>query len=489
MLAIVVATWALLQLWYPYLGHDEAVYASQARHWAEGVPAVGWRSYRPVGLPALGAVVLWLAPGTVPDALVLRAFTLVAALGYVALSYLLARRWTGPYPALVVVAVLIGGVTFLRRLPEFLNDIGAAALLLGVTFQILRARSEPGRMGSALTGAAVLAVAACVLRYGAISGLLAIVLAAVFTWGLRTWWRSASGLTGAMTVVGLAILVAAVAGQRSTGTPWGVFLAAGQAAHRQYIGDGVVFYLRAFPWLLAGPLGGILMVVGVLGAGLSWRRRHVSRPAPVPEPGPAPESGPAAEPDADLGRVFLAIAALLHLLLLGMSAHGESRFALFPIAVLTVLGVDTLTRVPRPWGPALLAGVVVAVPPAGLASLAAVWRYGQVTTAARQPLVEAMRNTPVDGPCLVVTPLIPETGWVTDCRVTGTGGMGTVPTDTTVLVLHREGHLNDPDPGVVSASLSGRGWTTERLVTGPDGQRVLVSRFPGSSLPEEARRG
>jgi hypothetical protein len=78
----------------------------------------------------------------------------------------------------------------------------------------------------------------------------------------------------------------------------------------------------------------------------------------------------------------------------------------------------------------------------------------------------------------VITPLVPETGWVTGCRVAEADEIDTVSPEATVLVLRREGYSGDPDPQAVSERMPGRSWTTERLVTGPAGQVVLVSRFP-----------
>jgi 4-amino-4-deoxy-L-arabinose transferase-like glycosyltransferase len=472
LLAVVVITWGVLQTRFPYLGHDEAVYASQARQWAQDVPAVSWRSYRPVGLPALGALMLWLAPGPIPAVLALRSITLLAAVGYVIATFLLARRFVGPYQALLAAAVLVTGVTFLRRMPEFLNDIAAAALLLAVAHQFLRARARPGVTRTAMTRAAVLAVLACLLRYGSVSGLLAIVLAALMTWGVRTWWRSLRDLRGALIVSVVATLVAVVAGLRSTGSPWGLFWTAGQVAHRQYIGDGVVFYVQAFPLLLAGPLGGAVMTVGLAQVVSGWWRRRASARTPDPR-----------ARDTDSARLFLALAAVLHVLILGVSAHGEQRFVLFPVAVLTVLGIDALARVSPPWRTRLLAGVTAALLPALVLSLVVVWRGGQVVTDDRQPLVEAVRTVPVDGPCLVVTPLVPETGWATTCRAVAVDEIGRVGPGTTVLVLRRDGYPEDPDPRELAASVDGRPWTTERLVVGPRERVVWVSRFPAAPSP------
>ena len=96
-------------------------------------------------------------------------------------------------------------------------------------------------------------------------------------------------------------------------------------------------------------------------------------------------------------------------------------------------------------------------------------------TADRAPLVRAVQTVRPDGPCVVVTPLVPETGWATSCRVTGSVRFGAVPAGATVVVLEREGADDDPDLAAVRRELPGRTWTTRRLVTGPEGRAVLVA--------------
>lgn len=467
-IGLTVGSWAMLQFRFPYLGHDEAVYASQARHWAFGVPAAGWEAYRPVGLPALGALILRATEGLLPPVLALRTLTLLAAVGLVVAVYLLTARIAGRHRALVAVAVLIGGVTFVRRLPEFLDDIASTALFVAVAHLALRARARPGHGGRDLTVAAVLAVAGCLLRYGATSAVLAVVIAAVLTWGPRTWLRSWRELGGAVAVLGVTAAAVGVVGMRTTGRPWGSLLTAAEVAHRRYPGEGLVFYATAFPLRLAGPLGAVVMAAGLVGAAVAWRRtRTAGRWVRLPVSGPRDR--------ADLERVFLVLAAVAQIVLLGTIAHGEPRFVLFPIALLTVLGADALGRLPQPWRRRALVAVAAAVLPSFVLANVVAWRGGGAVTADRAPLVRAVQAVRPDGPCVVVTPLVPETGWATSCRVTGSVRFGAVPAAATVVVLEREGAADDPDLAEVRRELPGRTWTTRRLVTGPEGRAVLVA--------------
>ncbi|MBT2394734.1 hypothetical protein [Streptomyces sp. ISL-100] len=155
-LALAAGVWAGLQDFEPYLGHEEAVYANKARSWADGTPDAGWGVYRPVGLPALGALALWLygdggagggAGGSVGGGVgALRAVGLVLVLGTLTVTYLVAAAWTSRRRAVVVVLVLLSGLGFLRRVPEYLNDIGATGLVLVVVFLLVRAQVVAGAM-------------------------------------------------------------------------------------------------------------------------------------------------------------------------------------------------------------------------------------------------------------------------------------------------------------------------------------------------------
>ncbi|WP_141662858.1 hypothetical protein [Streptomyces sp. Wb2n-11] len=164
-LVLAAGVWAALQDFEPYLGHEEAVYANKARSWVDGTPDAGWGVYRPVGLPALGALALWLHGGGGGEG-ALRAVALVLVLGTLTVTYLVAAAWTSRRRAVVVLLVLLSGLGFLRRVPEYLNDIGATGLLLIVVFLLVRTQEKEG--SRALWGVPAAALAAFCLRYGVV---------------------------------------------------------------------------------------------------------------------------------------------------------------------------------------------------------------------------------------------------------------------------------------------------------------------------------
>lgn len=222
-LLLTVVLWRNLQSGLPYLGHDEAVYAAKARSWLNGTPSAQWRPYRPVGLPALA----WIALHVRDDIGAVRAVGLMLALSTLAITYMVAARLTSPWRAAVATLVMLSGWGFLRRLPEFLDDIAAAGLLAAVAYLMVRARQRPGSFS--LLAAAVVAVAAFYVRYGVISGFIALGGAALATWGWRDWitsWRDVAA--GGVFIGGLGAHLAY--SSRTASSPLEVLLSALQVA-------------------------------------------------------------------------------------------------------------------------------------------------------------------------------------------------------------------------------------------------------------------
>lgn len=514
-LVLAAVTWAALQRAEPYLGHDESVYAGRARAWATGQPSAGWHVYRPVGLPAVGRVVLGLVgavTGSAPTAqaagggglqpgtatVALRAVALGLALLTLLVTYLVGVRLIGPPRAAVAVLVVVGGMTFVRRAPEFLDDIPAAGLLLTAAYLVLRSR-RPGVTARAwsLPAAAAVGVTACLVRYGAASGLLAIALAGLIAWGPRVWLRAWRELVGAALVLAAGLVPLLAYSVRSTGSPLGLVQSAAVVAHGSYLGEGLVFYARAFPMALAGPLGAVVMTAGILGVAPAAQRLLTARRRCI--------TGTA----ADRERVFLGAAAVLALVVLGLVAHGEGRYAMFSVLTLTLLGTDTLVsalagRTPQ----ALPVLKSLAVAAALIAPLTTVHMARQLehTTAVQTSIADGLAQalgvaptalaagpttlaagpaesvTPAlagDGaaigatvvgeaatlPCLVVTPSIPEAGWMTGCDATRAEALRSLPAGTVVYVV------DFPDAGTaaglarIKAIAPDRTWTVRRVHT------------------------
>ncbi|GAA2351368.1 hypothetical protein GCM10010246_44530 [Streptomyces cuspidosporus] len=444
-LAMAAAVWAALQDHEPLIGHEEAVYANKARSWLDGTPDAGWGTYRPVGLPALGRIALAVHD----DVGALRVVALLLVLFTLATTYLVAARLTTPRRAVVATLLLLGGLGFLRRVPQFLNDIGATGLLLIVVYLLVRAQEKPGSRALAVLPLA--ALAAFYLRYGVVGTLVAVVIAAVLAYGPRAWLAQGRRLALCAGVFVAGLVPHFVYATEVTGSPLGLILSATERAGRSYVGDGLVYYVSVFPYRLAGDLGAVVMAAGLwgLGAALRRRRRHQERPH-------------------DRRRVFLGLTAVLTFVVLGVATDGEPRFVYLSVALLTVLGVQTLAEAAGRWSATVLTAV---------AALAAVTvpATAQYVAHAATPgphaqhlsTVAVARQLANDRPCLLVTGYEPDLGWYSGCDAVTYGQYRRMPPPSGVevsLVLFERGRLQ-PGPASLRRLIGGRATTTRTIRT------------------------
>lgn len=372
LLGLAFLLWYGLQGAEPFLGHDEAVYAAKARSWLTDLPTAQWDPRRAPGVPALGTVALALAGQSSVGAV--RVVGLLLVLLAVAVTYYVAAKLTTPVRAVAVTLVVLTSAPFIRRVPEYLSDIGTAGLLVACAYLVIRKR---------LVALAIVALATFYLRYGAVAGLLAIAVAALVVWGPKTWLAEGRKLWIAAGVFVAGVVPHFVYATLETGKPWGLLANAGASANQVYFGDGLVFYLTRFPYGLAGVLGGVLMAVGLVAAVVQRRSRW---------------------------KAFLGLTAGLLIVQLGLVGHGEPRFVFGAAILLVLLGVDALAS---RWRPAVVLIAAIAVVQAPFA-------YAEVrdnaiagATAERHSLVALAEH--FDRPCTVVTSFQPELGWYSGC--------------------------------------------------------------------------
>jgi len=317
-----------------------------------------------------------------------------------------AARLTTPRRAVVAIAVYASGWAFLKRLPEFLNDIGAASLLLLVAYLIVRSRQRPEAFD--LAAASAVAVLVFYLRYGAVSGLVALAVAALLTWGPGVWIRSWREVAIAAGVFAGGLLPHLLYSERAAGSPLGAMLSAGDAAGGDYVGEGLVYYALAFPFRVAGDLGGVVMAAGLIAAVVSAVRIRRGEP----------------ECRGDRVRVFLGLTAVLHVVVLGLTAHGEERYVFFPVLLLIILGVDVIAEFAGASSRVVLAALASFAVVAAAANYAVV-RDGHAAdvTAERTSLVEVgnllARQSSGSPTCVVATAYQPQLGWYSGCATIG----------------------------------------------------------------------
>jgi hypothetical protein len=447
------AVWALLLSTGPAIGHDEAVYANRARALVTDLPAAGWEVYRPPGLAWLGAPVL-AAGGGLTGLRVLALGFAAAALG---LLFAVLRRWSGRVTGTVAVLVVLSAGTVLRRLPEYLNDLLGAGMLLAVLALLIGVRrgGHPVR----LPVAAAVAVAAFYVRYGVVSSFAALGLAVLLVYGVRVWWRDRLWLALAAGLGVAGLLPHLLWARAATGSPTGALAAAGEVAGRVPLGSGLRWYLGA---LASGRLAGIpatlVMLAGLVGAArvtLAVRRaRNGGRP---------PLDG---VPD-ERWMPVLVLAGMLQLVVLGIPAHPEPRYVFFAVLALVAAGAHTLFRAAGRHERMLAALVGLAV----LAVLAATAvQYARERRYADGLVVLARAGRAAGGqhPCVVVGRQRPELGWYSGCRdlpldATLDGELEAVPAQVPVHLVRFEGDRR-PDDG--TAALARRGPVVSLLIEG-----------------------
>ncbi|MBB1243666.1 glycosyltransferase family 39 protein [Streptomyces durbertensis] len=458
-LSLTIAVWAALQDHEPWIGHEEAVYANKARSWTDGGPPdAGWGPYRPPGLPLLGTLALRVHP----DVGALRTVTLVLALLTLTVVWLVAARWTTPVRAALVTLLVLSGLGFLRRMPEFLTDIGATGLLLVVVYLVTRAQEKPDSRALLLLPPVVLA--AFYLRYGVVGNLCAIALAALLAYGPRAWAARARHLALAAGLILLGMLPHFVQATALTGWPLGLITWATSQAERSFVGDGLLYYLAIFPYRLAGDLGAVVMVAGLVAAVGAARRLRAARGVKLAEGRAGVE---------DRRQVFLAATAVLLPVVLGTATDGEPRFVYLSVVLLTILGVQAVaTRAGERRRPILAAITgMAALTVLGTVQVVAHGAMPGPTAQNRStvPVARAVAAEAGGRPCLVVTGYVPETGWYSGCDAVTYRQYRRLPkrppADVVVHFVRYERGRLQPDAAGVARLTEGRPSRTWRLPT------------------------
>lgn len=383
------------------LGHDESAYALKARSWLEGTDDGGWTIHRAVVPSLVAAAVL---PFSDSDAVLRMVSVLFSLLTVVAVG------WFGKTVHSRRVGWMAAGLfaiapSFLRRGAEFLTDMPATGLLLVVAVLLWKWLTERGSDRLLLAAAAVGAVAIYTRYQAAVTLLLLAVAGTILFWPKV---RTAGAVLLRAAGLGLLLLLPHfIYATATTGTPWGIFTITGEIAGRDYLGQGLVDYARAFPNLLAGELGAVAIIVAIgwgvyrLQASLHDRRLG----------------------SVDRATFFCLIPALGQFLFLGIVSHGEPRFMFFPVALmLVVAGIATEAirrRVPaEAYGVAfnlLVGAMVVFLFMSGTSVDRNAEARGEGTVVLQRVASSVVDST--EGECGILTTYSPQLNWLSGCRV------------------------------------------------------------------------
>ena len=320
--SIAIATFIAL---YPItgshiMGADESVYASEARAWIDGSPADQFEIYRPIAMPVFGYITMQFSDDE-------RAFRIVGVIfGAITpvIIFLLFWRLSGIVPALLTSLVVVLSPLFLRQAPLYLNDIPSAALLLAVLL-VLYVHYETRGKSTLIYFAAPLAALAFYMRYAAATPLA---LVAIISYALLLPRFARSPVSDFSHLLKTGILAAVLFAPHvihsliATHEVIGILRLAGKAAHRVYVGEGLLQYISWIP----GKLGGIPLEIAFLGGVIVMIALMVSRRMR----------------EQNLGLTWAGSIGLASFILTGLLTHAEPRYVFFPLTLLAGTGIGGL---------------------------------------------------------------------------------------------------------------------------------------------------
>lgn len=369
------------------LGHDESQYAIAARDALDGEP-VRW-FYLSRGMLVIASPGIWL--GETERAL--RLLPLVIGVGFVAATWLFARRTVGAVSAAWALVVLAGSPTVVRLSAELLSDLPAAACLIAALAVLVDEVDRPDGARWRLVLAAPLLAAALYVRYGSAVPIAVIVGSSIVV-GAGTLARRPLPVIATALAFVVLLVPHFIQAHAETGSPLGILLASRGVPQQEHIADGLVTYVTSNPLRYYGTLTAPAMLAGLLALRLRDRRRLLAW-----------------------------LVGVGSLVAMGLTTHAQPRYILMSIAILVVLGtgqiVSWLAATPRPLRRVVGAVLVVL--------LAAVW----LKLLSRQPIAIAgrrhgMRGTLAAGaviradargaPCMLVGYDFTQLEWYSGCR-------------------------------------------------------------------------
>jgi 4-amino-4-deoxy-L-arabinose transferase-like glycosyltransferase len=390
------------------LGHDEAIYATGGRELVTGAPPSGYGLHRSIGMKAVAAIGVMAGS----SGWALRAVVVLASLGFLLAYRALGARAFGRWPAAWAAAAMVTSFGFQRRGAEILSDVPALLLLVLVLLVFVRelgGRAEGGRPGPGFLVVAPLAAAAFYLRYGLSTSVVAIGVAAA-----AVWWRPL--VAGRRTVLAtfalfaLLLLPHILHSVGETGSPLGILQVSGDAAHRDYLGQGLVQFPRVFA-LEGGPVLLVLFVIGAVAGARALRRLRLARRHARP---PAEERVVA----------FLWLASVFHILVTGLLAHAEFRYFFFGVAGLTLIGAASACQWASGRRRLGVAAALALLAVALVTHQVNIQRYARVSRM-RQVLVDAsaeVRRLSGAESCSALSRHAPHIGWYSGCAASWMGG-------------------------------------------------------------------
>ena len=309
------------------IGHDEAVYLTKARSWMEGTPADEFEIYRPIGMAWFG----WLFLHFGDSEIMMRSFGVIFGAISTLFIYLFFRRISNLPIAVSITGIVITSTLFLKEAPLFQNDIPSSGLLFGVLWLVYIYYKTASKSKS-IYFAGPLAALAFYLRYGVASSFGIIAVLSILILGHRLIKKKDANYLNLVITVIISVLLFAPHFIQSFIVErkiFGILSRAGEAAHRAYLGEGLVNYIKWLPNEIGGWFLGITAIIGIVATIVIVFRKKLRQNY--------------------VGMLWIGSIGLSNFIITGLLVHAESRYVFFPVVLLSGVGIASIYYMISHW--------------------------------------------------------------------------------------------------------------------------------------------
>lgn len=302
------------------LFHDEAVYLTKARSWIEGTPADEFKIYRPIGMADFGWIFLHFGDSEKTA----RSFGVIFGAITILFIFLFFRQMFNVWIAISVVLVTETSSLFLQQAPHFLNDIFSSGLLIGVLW-LLYIHYETAGKSKSIYFIGPLAALAFYIRYGVASAFGVIGVLSLLILLPRFMKKEGASYSK----LGIAFIISIflfafhfIQSFIATKSFLGILSISGEAAHRKYLGEGLVDYIKWLPNEIGGWFLGITAITGIIATTIILSRKTLRQNY--------------------VSLLWIGSIGLFNFILTGLLVHAEARYVFFPMVLLSGTGIASV---------------------------------------------------------------------------------------------------------------------------------------------------
>ncbi|MDO8572394.1 MAG: glycosyltransferase family 39 protein [bacterium] len=317
-------------------GHDESVYLTEARSWIDGSPADEFKIYRPIGMAGFG----WIFLNFGDSEVFVRFFGVIFGAVALLFVHLLFKRMFNIFVALGITITVGTSTLFLQEAPLFQNDVPSSGLLIGILW-LLYIYYESAGKSKVIYFVGPLAALAFYLRYGVVSalGIIGVLTLLVLVPKFIKKEGVDYSKLGTSLIISILLFVPHfIQSLVVEGKLLGILSRSGEAAGRQYLGEGLLDYIRLLPNELGGWALGITAIIGTIVTVVIIFRKNLR--------------------ENYAGLLWIGSIGLLNFIVTGLLVHAEARYVFFPMVLLSGTGIASLYYLMRNWPKAFINSLI-----------------------------------------------------------------------------------------------------------------------------------